>query len=373
MRNFFISSVLLAFAGSAAYSQSDPTWSSPVALGSPFVYYNGTGIPYPQSSSGAYPLNLYFPTSQTSSTGVADVYGCTWNNYEGQATTSSFGSGSNAYPPPYPSWYLGYPNGGTHESGTIYRQNLAQVGAGYQASAGSVYGFSVQAQFPEGTTDLGINPASAPGAAFFWESDNCADGDTEYGWTIGQTSNNGTIQPVTTFYYSYWTNCYANSSYTCWSAVYAPSVGMFVESQVTQCTGGVTFPTLTGSSDPNGYTYNSFPYQDPGSGNWFFRAEVMDGTNLVEGCNIDPTGTNTSCSPQSLGQLVNTNASGGQCAGGPSLSTTQFNTSSYFNPQWVSGVGGWVFAVLTGQYSSAYLPGGSQAQFTVNSIRIATN
>jgi hypothetical protein len=369
MRRICIATTLLALA-TIAHSQ---TWNA-VSLGPVYDYWGGSpGIASPQSSSSAFPFNLYFQTS-ISPPGTADVYGCQWNSRAMTPTTPTNGSAPNAYAPPYPWWYYKEPATGYQLSGPIDRGGIAQVGAGYTATAPNIKGISFKAHTPMGT---GWINGGNPGASVFWESDNCADGDTEYGWTIGQGRNNQNMAVQTTvFYYSYWSNCgdpvndpntYVDS---CWALDYVPGFGV-IWAGVVQCGGGITLPTLPANS--NGYYYDAYPYFNSLHGTWFFKAQVRDGWSgsAVQTCDVDPSnGSNTSCWPNAP-LFVSTNQTKyGACGYLPAQNGSLVNTSTVFNPQWVYNVQGYVFTVMDGISNSPYVNGGT-APITIDGLFVA--
>lgn len=374
MRHSFFGMALLVYAGCLAYSQA-PSWNQ-VSLTPPvFEYWSGSGslqpplgLQPPNSASTAYPLHMYYPTG-VSPSGTVDPYGCQFRGSL-SPTTGSIGSAPNAYPPEYPEWATGSSfNSNTELAGKpIPRAGISQVGVGYEAPSGStaIKGISMEATFPGGAQATG-----SPTMNFFWESDNCADGDTEYGFTLVPVNGS----QITQFYYSYWSNCgdpaidpsYADS---CWAIGYATSVGLLVVDSVVQCTGAVNMPVSTSPSST--YYYNAFPYLNGSSGHWDFMAQVMNSAgSLLESCIVDPTnGANTSCSPTPVAsnEVVTNVTKYGTCEINPATSTTEFNTTTFFNPQWVYGVGGWVFAVLNGSSGSPYL--NNAAPVTISSIRV---
>jgi hypothetical protein len=347
MRHSYFGAFLLIFASCFAYSQ---TWV-PVSLTPPVVEYSGSGegVQSPNSGSTSYPVSMYYPTG-TSPSGTPDAYGCTFRQSL-SPTTGSIGSGSNAYPPEYPEWASGSSFTTTSELGgkAIPRGGITQLSVGYQAPSGStaIEGIAMEASFP-GSAE----PANSSSMSFFWESDNCADGDTEYGFVLFPEGGS----QITQFYYSYWSNCVDSppGPDTCWAITYFPSINIAAVEQVIQCQGGVNMPEDLPISPNSSYFYKAYPYWNGSV--WDFMAQVTDSSgNLIESCTVDPTnGNNTSCSPYpAIGVSTNTNANGGTCSFNPWTSSSEFDTSTFFNPYWTHGVAGWVFGVLTVNPSAA--------------------
>ncbi|HLJ26192.1 MAG TPA: hypothetical protein VKY85_05740 [Candidatus Angelobacter sp.] len=366
MRGSFPGTSLLIFifASCLAYSQS---WNQ-VPLTPPVFEYSGSGegVQWPNSSSTAYPLNMYYPTG-VSPSWTPDAFGCQWRQSL-SPTTGSIGSAPNAYPPEYPEWAAGSSfTTSSQLKGAITRGGITQVGVGYQAPWGStaIKGISMLASFPGGA-----EPPGSPTMSFFWESDNCADGDTEYGFVLLPEGGS----QITQFYYTYWSNC-VDSPDTCWAIGYAPSVGFLVVDQVLQCGGAVNMPQQVPISPNASYYYRAYPF--PNGSHWDFMAQVADSSgNVIESCTVDPTnGGNTSCSPwPASGVVTNGNSRGSSCFINPATSTSEVNTTTIFNPQWTYGVGGWVFGVLTvdpaigSPTGSPFVNGG--APVTINSMQV---
>jgi hypothetical protein len=326
MRYIYLATIFLAFASHTICAQTEPVWT---AIPMPYFFDYSTR-PQP-SQAGSGPYNLLF-SLLPAQTGDNDALGCYWNNYAGHATGNS-ATGTNPSPPTYPYWFTG----SKLNSGPISRSGFSGVGLAFEDPievGTAMKGVSFEGAYYSGVVQGGGDP----NAAVFWESDDCADGDTEYGFSF-QTG-------ASTFYYSYWSNCYEGDCY----------LNDNLNTPVTQCGGGFTLPNLTSSTGK--FYYNAFPYQAEQGAPWEFRAEVLDSGNYntLYWCDVNPSSASpfTCMYPPPYSQnnmtALTPTSQPTKCTVVPSG-----NTTTSFNPGWVDEVYGSLFAVIAGGSTSPYV------------------
>jgi hypothetical protein len=329
-RNILVSTILLVLSVPVVQGQSEPVWTQVPTTG----FYDYSTVQQP-AQSGFGPFSLYYPGPPPSS--ASDALGCQWNHFAGQATGQFVSGSANSTPPNYPYWY----SGTTLLSGGIPRGGSSAVGVVFEDPVRPdtlIKGVSFLGSFSTVADSIGT-----PIQSVFWESDSCADGDTEYGFFVQGGS------PI--FYYSYWTNCPAPGD---------PSGLNCVETttgqRATPCVGGFAFPQLPASSNGQ-YYFNAFPYLDSATGTWWFRAEALDGGSTAPffSCNVNPAsqaGTfncyDRNSQPASPAGTQNNLTLGPNGTTPACTVVPPGNSSTYFNPGWTYGVYGSLFAVIAG-------------------------